>query len=288
MRTSTPNSWSSRATDPRVLVILMIALVVLAAASVAYAVDFTPDTPPGTRANPLPDTTYGAPYGPNGPISIRADGTNAQTQFFIEQDPPDTYNPPLGTRLPYGLELVRIAQDEARIQGTVTESVPAGAEYAEITFVVGVTGDANTPPGSGTYSGRGYLIRVYRAPLTVTVNNTSRAYGAANPELTYTVSGLRNGDTAAQVLQGALATTANASSPVGTYNITQGALALTAYGAARYALTFIPGTLSVTPASLTVRANDATRRVGAPNPAFSVSYSGFVNSEDESVLGGTL
>ena len=285
MRTSTPNSWYRSAAALRVLLILMITLVVLAAASAASAVEFTSDTPPGTRANPLPDTTYGAPYGP---IIIKADGTNAQTQFFIDPEPPDTYNPPLGTRLPYGLDLVRIAQNEARIQGTVTEIVPGSAEYAEVTFVLGVTGDANTPPGSGTYSGRGYLIRVYRAPLTVTVNNQSRAYGAANPELTYTVSGLRNGDTVEQVFQGALATTADASSAVGNYNITEGTLALTEYGQARYTRTFNPGTLSVTPAPLTVRANDATRRVGAPNPTFTATFSGLVNGEGPSDLDGTL
>ncbi len=35
----------------------------------------------------------------------------------------------------------------------------------------------------------------------------------------------------------------------------------------------------ITPASLTVTAQDATRASGQPNPAFSASYSGFVNSE---------
>ncbi len=43
-------------------------------------------------------------------------------------------------------------------------------------------------------------------------------------------------------------------------------------------------TLTVNPAPLTVTANDAERFYGAPNPALSVRYSGFLNGEDASVL----
>ncbi|WP_161988346.1 MBG domain-containing protein, partial [Elioraea sp. Yellowstone] len=55
-----------------------------------------------------------------------------------------------------------------------------------------------------------------------------------------------------------------------------------------YAITFVPGTLTVTPAPLTVTANDATRPEGQPNPPFSATYAGFVLGEGLGVLGGTL
>jgi hypothetical protein len=42
--------------------------------------------------------------------------------------------------------------------------------------------------------------------------------------------------------------------------------------------------LLVNKAPLTIRANDVTRPEGDPNPAFTVSYTGFVNGENESVL----
>jgi hypothetical protein len=48
------------------------------------------------------------------------------------------------------------------------------------------------------------------------------------------------------------------------------------------------GTLVINPAPLTVTANNATKVYGAPNPPFSVAYSGFVNNETPSVLGGAL
>src|SRR5207344_1150394 len=44
------------------------------------------------------------------------------------------------------------------------------------------------------------------------------------------------------------------------------------------------GTLTVTPAVLTVTANDAARAYGASNPALTVSYSGFVSGDSVASL----
>ena len=80
-------------------------------------------------------------------------------------------------------------------------------------------------------------------PLTVTAFDIVRAAGSDNPPLTVSYSGFVNGDTAA-VLSGepALATTAVAGSPLGSYPITvsRGTLA-----AANYSFTFVNGTLTV-------------------------------------------
>lgn len=292
MRTSTPTPWYRRAPISSALAALLIALVALTATSAVYAVAYVDPTPPG--GSTLPDAIYGYPYPPSGgPIRLVATGTNTGTQFFIVDPPPvgdPPYNPPLGTRLPTGIQIIRFNQNEARIATPpgVTVTEPATDNPNGITFAVGVTGNANEPPESGTNAARGYRIRVQRAPLTVTPVNASRRYGAPNPTFTFNVDGLRNGDTIPQVFQGALATTATGTSPVGTYQITQGALALTPYGAARYTFNFVPGTLTVTRAPLTITANDATRRVGAPNPTFSARYSGFVNDDGPADLGGEL
>ena len=48
------------------------------------------------------------------------------------------------------------------------------------------------------------------------------------------------------------------------------------------------GILTVKKAQLTVTVNDVSREYGAENPELSVSYGGFVNGDDESVLEGTL
>ena len=44
----------------------------------------------------------------------------------------------------------------------------------------------------------------------------------------------------------------------------------------------------IAPALLTITANDVTKVLNAPLPAFSASYSGFVNNENSAVLAGTL
>ena len=79
--------------------------------------------------------------------------------------------------------------------------------------------------------------------ITVTADAKSRAYGDANPALTYQVggSGLVNGDT----LSGALATSATTSSDAGVYGITQGTLA----ASSNYAFAFVGANLTVTPAA---------------------------------------
>ncbi|SMH62922.1 beta strand repeat-containing protein [Azospirillum agricola] len=82
-------------------------------------------------------------------------------------------------------------------------------------------------------------LSVTARPITVTADSKSRVYGNANPALTYSVGGdgLVNGDT----LSGALATGATASSPAGSYAITQGTLA----ASSNYALSYGAGVLTV-------------------------------------------
>src|SRR6202040_3106149 len=87
-----------------------------------------------------------------------------------------------------------------------------------------------------TYTGAN--LTVTAAALSVTANPQTRAYGAANPTLTYTSTGLVNGDT----LTGLLATTATTTSDVGNYAITQGALA----ASSNYLLIYVGADLTVT------------------------------------------
>jgi autotransporter-associated beta strand protein len=119
------------------------------------------------------------------------------------------------------------------------------------------------------------------APLTVTANNKTRTYGAANPTLTYTASGFVNGDTAATVLGGVLFTPATVTTGVGTYPIQQGTLAPNG----NYTIsTFNNGTLTITPAGLTLQIDNKTRPVRTPNPAFTFTVIGLLNGDPASVV----
>ncbi len=127
-------------------------------------------------------------------------------------------------------------------------------------------------------------VTVMPATLTITANNATRLYGAANPAFSATYAGFVNGNGPGS-LTGTLAcsTTATVASPVGAYPITCSGQTST-----NYTITYVPGTLSVTPAALTITANNATRAVNTPNPAFTVTYAGFVNGDTASSLTGTL
>ncbi|MEM6644355.1 MAG: MBG domain-containing protein, partial [Bacteroidota bacterium] len=46
----------------------------------------------------------------------------------------------------------------------------------------------------------------------------------------------------------------------------------------------VTATITVSPAALTITANDQTKSYGATNPGLTLTYAGFVNSEDETVL----
>ena len=89
------------------------------------------------------------------------------------------------------------------------------------------------------------IVRVV-TPLTVTANNTTRAYGAANPNFTGTVTGALNGDSFVETFS----TTAIASSPVGTYPI---APTVTGTDLIFYAVNAVNGTLNITQAGTSVQ-----------------------------------
>ena len=78
-------------------------------------------------------------------------------------------------------------------------------------------------------------------------------------------------------------TAATSSSPVGTY-------ASTCSGAVdgNYAITYVNGTTTVTPAPLTVTASSGTMTYGGAVPVISPNVSGLENGENVSVLGAGL
>ncbi|HEX4604006.1 MAG TPA: MBG domain-containing protein [Candidatus Angelobacter sp.] len=126
-------------------------------------------------------------------------------------------------------------------------------------------------------------VVVNPAPLTVTAANASKLYGAPVPPLTGSIVGIKNGDN----ITATYATTATQSSPVGTYPIVP-TLVDPDSKLGNYTVTVVNGTLTINPAPLTITANDKTKILNAPNPAFTASYSGFVLGEGPGVLGGTL
>ncbi|MEM7737125.1 MAG: MBG domain-containing protein, partial [Deinococcota bacterium] len=125
-------------------------------------------------------------------------------------------------------------------------------------------------------------ITIAQKALDATVNNQNRDYGVANPALTLTYTGFVLGDTAADIdVAPTLATTAIATSNVGTYPITCDTAPFTDNN---YTLNICTaGTLTVNQADVTVTADDIVTTEGG-TPTFTATYAGFVAPDDETVL----
>jgi hypothetical protein len=161
---------------------------------------------------------------------------------------------------------------------TTPGTVSAAGTYSIIQGTLAATGNYTI----GTFTGAN--LAVTPASLAVTATAQGKVYGAANPSLSYTYAGLVNGDTAA-TFTGALATASGASSPVGTYSITQGALTATG----NYTIgSFTGANLTVTPASLAVTATAQTKVYGSANPSLTFTYTGLLNGDTSATFTGAL
>jgi hypothetical protein len=113
------------------------------------------------------------------------------------------------------------------------------------------------------------------ATLVVTAINAGRFYGDPNPAFTATITGLRTGDNITAIFS----TVADISSPVGDYLIIP-TLVDPDGKLSNYTVVINNGTLTVTPAPLSVVADDTARAAGQPNPTFTGSISGVKNGDD--------
>ena len=124
------------------------------------------------------------------------------------------------------------------------------------------------------------VVTVVKIPLTAHVANTTKVYGDVNPEFNITYSGFRDGDSEVGFsVPASISTIVDNSSKVGKYDIV-------ASGAVsdKYEISYIPGTLTITKAPLSISAGSYTKKQGDAMPVFKASYAGFKNGEDESVL----
>jgi hypothetical protein len=125
------------------------------------------------------------------------------------------------------------------------------------------------------------IFSITPAPLTITADSKSKPYGAPLPALTVSYSGLVNGDTPATFNNAGntaptISTTATASS-----HVAGNPYPITASGAVDgdYSISYVAGTLTVTPVALTITADSKMKAYGAGLPPLTVSYSGLVNGD---------
>jgi hypothetical protein len=138
--------------------------------------------------------------------------------------------------------------------GAAATAGVAGSPYA---ITAGSASGGTFNPANYSVSYADGHLTVTPAPLTITANAPAKIYGDLDPALTYAVSGLQNGESAGAVLSGGLVRATGEA--VGSYAIGQGSLASNA----NYAIAYTGATFGITPAALTITANDMVKTLGS-------------------------
>ncbi|MGH8487053.1 MAG: MBG domain-containing protein, partial [Pseudomonas sp.] len=118
-------------------------------------------------------------------------------------------------------------------------------------------------------------LQISPATVTLQAQDKSKVYGDADPALTHVLSGLKNGDTAASVLNaGSLGREAGEDVRTPGYSIHQGSIGLNNDQGSNYVLQFIEGKLTITPAALTLTADNNGKVYGDLDPSLGYQLSG--------------
>ncbi len=125
-------------------------------------------------------------------------------------------------------------------------------------------------------------VTVNKAPLTITASSGSMTYGGSVPAVTPGYAGFVNGNTPSSLTTPpTCSTTATGSSGVAGSPYTS---SCTGAAAANYTIAYVPGTVAVSKAALTISASSGSMTYGGTVPAVTPGYAGFVNGDTPSSL----
>jgi mucin-19 len=170
--------------------------------------------------------------------------------------PPETFAWTNPAPMTYGAGLTSIQLNAiANIPGTYVYDPTNGTALDSGTNILSVI---FAPADTVNYISVTDSVSVVVLPvaLTVTADDTNRAYGEANPVFMGIITGVTNGDTI--TVPYTCGTTVT--SPVGTYPVVPGAAVGTEL--TNYTITYVSGVLTVTPAALMITANNSSKFYG--------------------------
>ncbi len=192
-----------------------------------------------------------------------------------------------------GVVTVNVTSSAGTVTGNVTLSVDGGAATG-LPLTNGAAVFTLTTPAVGTHtlfasfaaqppfaaSSATASLVVNPAPLTITASSAVVAYGTAIPAITPTIVGLVNGDPVSSLGTITCSTTAVQGSAVGSYPSTcSGAVN------ANYAITYVPGTVTITGVAVTITASSANVPYGSAIPAITPSIVGLIPPDTQFNLG---
>jgi hypothetical protein len=123
-------------------------------------------------------------------------------------------------------------------------------------------------------------LTINKASVTVKANSLSMTYGDNTPQYTCNYTGFANGETASVLsVLPTFSCNATSYSNTGSYTITPSGAQ-----AQNYSFAYQSGTLTIGKSPLAISVQNEQRIVGTSNPAFTLLFSGFKNSENQNVL----
>jgi len=202
---------------------------------------------------------------------------------------------------------------DGAVTGTLTGLTRTAGE--NVGTYAALTGAVTLSASDGNYlksfdTSNSPQLSITQVPLAATIANQAKTYGAADPALPGIAVALAgvvnnpaivtwNGNVAVNDTASVTASLATltrvagetVAAPGPTYAFTGGTLnPLAGPAAGNYtaALSVAGNTLTINPAALSIRADDTSRPIGAPNPAFTATYSGLQFADTPASLAGAL
>lgn len=219
------------------------------------------------------------------PVSLTTSNVSNITYDGVVHAPTATYIDVSGATVD---AVTAITKDGTVIDANDVKNACAYTLTASLVDKTNYVWDDNTTADK-TYN---WTISKLKITVEVTNANQSATYNGAEPTINTDTTVTLTGSVASvppcvsnELL---FSVTKETGVNAGTYTLTPSAKAKSGYFVDNYDITPTNGTFTINKAALTVTANSENITYGDDKPTFSVSYSGFVNNENESVLGGSL
>ncbi len=224
------------------------------------------------------NTVYGTP---SSALSFTVSGNNLTAGILV--------TPPAG---------FEVSTDGINFSNTITVGSAAGTVPSTTVYIrLAATTPVNNYSGNVVLSSSNATnvnvnisnSIVTPAALNITANTVHKEYGATltdgSGSIAFTSTGLQNNETVGSVtINYGAGSQANAAVNTYSSSVTPSSPTGGSFNATNYTITYIQGDIIIDPTALTITANNQTKTYGTDNPELTISYTGFVNNDNVSVL----
>jgi filamentous hemagglutinin family protein len=175
----------------------------------------------------------------------------------------------------------RVAGDLLAVASTAANFIDANVGNGKAVNVNGITVTGADAANYSANTTAATAANITPAPLIIQADNAAKTYGqtlALSPAA-FTQTGLVNGETVASVSLASAGTVAGAGVAGSPYAIVPSNASGGTFAASNYTITYVNGTLVVTPAPLVIRANDASKTYGQVLVPTAWTTAGLVNGD---------